>query len=184
MGAAAQLEKKELFAMSVDSVEMGRSDSLRFLVLRWVLEEKYDQAIAELRGVLEGPSVYPTFQPKVERFVHHSIDLIYAIKTKRNFPGINSLTRSKQYELREKYKEHFRELQNVLKTIEKIERNLKVQDTRSIVYVVKAAWIAGFLILLTAFGAEFFRGLARTGVIVFEDSFMQSVDWIFKAIGL
>ena len=30
-----------------------------------------------------------------------------AIKAKRNFPGLNSLTRSKQQELKEKVKEHF-----------------------------------------------------------------------------
>lgn len=171
------------FDAGVDSGDFGKPDSFRYGILSLVLNENYDKAIEDLKAFLERPSNYPNFQSKITRFVTHAIDLIYAIKAKRGFPGINSLTRAKQQELREKFKGHFRELQYVLKIIEKIEGDLRIEDVRSTIYVVKALWIAGVAIIVLAFWMDVFHGLAKTGFIVFDDAFGKLADFLADKIG-
>lgn len=184
MSAAQAREEAKIFEMGNEKVDFGRADSLRYNILMWVLDEKYDKAIQEMRSFLEKPSDYPTFREKVERYVSHSIDLIYAIKAKRNFPGIASLTRAKQQELREKFKEHFRELQIVMKKIEKIQVDLRIEDARSTIYVIRAVWVAGTAIAVLAFILEVFNGLALTSHLVLDDLLDQGVEWLFSLIGL
>lgn len=181
-----EIKKKEehaFFDIGVDRTDLGRPDSLRFNILTWVLDERYDKAIEELKDFLERPSDYPNFQSKITRFINHSIDLIYAIKAKRSFPGINSLTRAKQQELREKFKEHFRELQYVLKVVEKVHGDLRIQDVRSTIYVVRALWFSAVAIILLAFWLEMVHGLAKTGYIVFDDAFGRIANWLAESIG-
>lgn len=171
------------FDVGFDRADLGRPDSLRFNILTWVLDERYDKAIEELRDFLEQPSEYPNFKSKITRYIHHSVDLIYAIKAKRSFPGINSLTRAKQQELREKFKEHFRELQYVLKVVEKIQGDLRIQDARSTIYVVRALWFSLLGVVLLAFWIEIFHGLAKTSYIVFDEAFGNIANWLAELIG-
>ncbi len=173
-----------LFKLETERADMGRVDTLRYNILNWVLEESYDRALKELREYLEAESEYPNFHERVNRYVLHGIDLIYAIKTKRHFPGINSLTRAKQQELREKFKEHFRELQQLLKKVEGIEADMRITDARSTIYVVKALWLSCVCILIVAFMAEFVRGLGYTMLVVFDDIVINSLNWAFKMIGM
>lgn len=171
------------FDVGIENSDLGKPDSLRYTILTRVLNEEYDSALTELNSFLEEPSEYPNFKSKVTRFVHHSIDLIYAIKAKRSFPGINSLTRAKQQELREKFKGHFKELQYVLKLIEKIQGDLRIHDVRSTIYVVKALWLAILGIIITAFWMEIVHGLAKTSVIVSDDAFGKLANWLAEKIG-
>ena len=173
----------KIFEMKPDSVDLGSSDSLRRHVLTWVLEGCYEKAIEQLKLYLETDSEYPGFKEKVIRYINHSVDLIYAIKAKRGFPGLSSLTRSKQHELREKFIEHFKELQHILKTVEKIEYDMRLHDVRSTVYVVKAAWIAGLAIIIFAFGMDIVHGLANASLIVFDDGLVRLADWLASLIG-
>ncbi|MNK07761.1 hypothetical protein D3C87_256790 [compost metagenome] len=178
-----KVEEVALFEVSVDKTDLGRPDSIRYNILTWVLDERYDRAIEELKEFLEKPSEYPNFQSKITRYIHHAIDLIYAIKAKRSFPGINSLTRAKQQELREKFKGHFRELQHVLKIVEKVHSDLRIQDVRSTIYVVKALWFAGLAIVILAFWLDIVHGLAKTSFVVFDDLFSKFANWLAALIG-
>lgn len=171
------------FDAGIDRSDLGNPDSLRYAILTWVLEERYDRAIEELKEYIEKPSEYPNFKEKITRFINHSVDLIYAIRAKRSFPGINSLTRAKQQELREKFREHFRELQYVLKVVEKIQADLRIQDARSTIYVVRALWIAAISIIGLAFWLDVTGGLAKTIYLVFDDSFGNLANWLAKTIG-
>lgn len=180
----AVYEGKAWLEVSVDRAELGRPDSLRYNVLNWVLEENYERALEGLNNYLNTPSEFPSFRERIERFVKHSVDLIYAIKAKRSFPGINSLTRAKQQELREKFKTHFRELQYVLKVIEKIQMDLRIQDARSTIYVVRAGWYAIIGVVVMAFYMEVTHGLAQTSSIVFEDLFGAFANWAAAILGL
>ena len=166
-----------------DKGDMGEPDSLRCNILTWVLAERYDKAIEELKDFLERPSEYPDFKGKVTRYIHHSIDLIYAIKAKRSFPGINSLTRAKQQELREKFKEHYKELQYILKVVEKIQGDLRIADVRSTIYVVRALWFAALGIIILAFWLDIVNGLMKTSIIVFDDSFGKIANFLAERIG-
>ncbi len=183
MSVAHNKEEGKIFEIGTEPIDFGRADSLRYNILMWVLDEKYDKSIQEMRNFLINPSSYPNFKGKIERFVSHGIDLIYAIKAKRNFPGIASLTRAKQQELREKFKEHFRELQMVMKKIEKIQIDLRVGDARSTIFVVRALWIAGVSIAALGFSLEIINGLALTGHIVLSEALDKGVNLLFKAIG-
>lgn len=185
-GAIDEVKKREetaFFDVGVDRSDLGTPDSFRYSILIWVLDERYDRAIEELKDFLEKPSDYPNFQDKVNRYIYHAIDLIYAIKAKRSFPGINSLTRAKQQELREKFKGHFRELQIALKIVEKIQVDLRIQDVRSTIYVVRALWIATIAIVGLAFWLDIYNGLAKTGYLVFDDGFGRMANWLAERIG-
>lgn len=178
------LPARKYSEFNVDQKEMGPADTLRYNIMTYVVEENYDRAIHELTQYMKGESEYPRFKDRIERYVEHGVDLINAIRAKRKFPGASSLTMSKQQELNDRYKMHFNELQAVLKTIEKIQSELKLEDIRSTVYVVKAAIHAVFAIAFIAFVIEASRGLMYTAWVVIEDYFIEITDWIFKALNL
>lgn len=180
----AKKEEQSIFEMRLDNLDMGKPDTLRYNVLVWVLAEKYDAAIEALKKFVDEESEYPDFREKTARYLNHCIDLVYAIKAKRNFPGINSLTRSKQQELKEKFKFHLRELQSTLMRIEVIRHDLRVRDVRSTIYVVKALWIAGLCVILLAFFLEMAHGMANTSSVVISDLTDQLTNWLFGLIGL
>lgn len=163
MSSAAQKPKDEAPGSYVSESEtlfkdhgvakenMGRSDTLKFGILSYVINEDYEKALTLLERFLEQDSPYPDLRGKIERFVSHSIDLVRAIKTKRNFPGISSLTRAKQQELREKFREHLKELEYALNKIEKVQTDLRIHDARSTIWIVRAIFyslLVGFLIMV------------------------------------
>lgn len=184
MGNAAEKDENIFANIGSEQIDFGRPDSLRYRILHMVLAEKYEESLTHLNEFLEEESPYPNFNQRITRYIQHCIDLIHAIKAKKNFQGINSLTRAKQQELREKYLEHFKELQQMLKKIENVEIDLRVQDVRSTIYVVKALAISATAIVVLAFVLEFFRGLASSGVVVIDDFLGKAIDWVFDIIGL
>lgn len=172
--------KEENF--QIERTDMGNADTLRYNVIVYVVEENYDKAIQELEAFLQKDSGYPKFRDRVERYVRYGIDLINAIRAKRKFPGIHSLTMAKQQEITDKFHEHFNELQFVLKKIEKVKNDTKLDDIRSTVYVVKAVVNAAFAIAILAFFLEGTRGLLSDFYIVADDFFLGLADTIFKKI--
>jgi hypothetical protein len=178
MGQAAVVVKHlDLDKMSKD---MGRADSFRYNVLSNVVEENYDGAIRELKSFLEGETLYPGLKGRTERYIMFCVDLVNAIRAKRNFPGIKSLTAAKQKELNDKYLSHFFELQQVLKRIERIEYDMKIEDSRSTVWVVKAIMIALAVILAFAFLKDLNKWLMGTIIYVTDDTLNRITDWIFS----
>ncbi len=87
--------------------DVGRGDGLRRPVLTMVVTENYDGAKDRMQAYVEDLSQYPSFQDRVERYMRHCGELIQAIQTKRNFPGLASLSLSLQQEIHEKVLEHF-----------------------------------------------------------------------------
>ena len=122
----------------LDLSDLGRPDTLRCNLLSFVINEEYERAIKTLKDFLASESDYPNFKNKIERYSLHAIDLIYAIRTKRNFPGINALTRTKQQELKEKFREHFNELKSILRKIENCMEELRLNDVKSTRILVNA----------------------------------------------
>lgn len=173
---APKNESKRIFEMGIDPADLGKQGQLRFQILVQVLDEQYEKSIEDLRNYFQKESIYPSFNRRIERYINHSIDLLYAIKAKRNFPGISQLTRAKQQELRDRFKEHFNELVLMLKKIEKVERDLELEDARSTIYVVKALWVAAICLFLTWFVIEVYRGLAVTSFLVLEETCIRWVD--------
>lgn len=168
----------------LDISDLGTPDSLRYNVLTFVINEEYDRAIKYLKEFLETDSPYPSFKLKVERYIQHSIDLIFAIRTKRNFPGFNSLNRTKQQELKEKFKEHFQELKYVIGKIEKSIEELRLNDIRSTKIVMKALWASLLIVFVSTLMLEFTTGLGKTFFIVLDEYIGLSLDWLYQVLNL
>lgn len=168
--------------LNVDRRELGRADTVRYNVLVFVVEENYDRAVYELKHFLDAPSEYPTFRKRTERFINHAVDLVNAIKAKRRFPGVHSLTMAKQQEIVDRFHDHFAELQATLKRIERIEQELKLEDVRSTILVVRTFVNAAFAIAVLAFILEGARGLLTNAMLVTDDTVMSITDYIFSKL--
>ncbi len=182
MSAAAKKERKS--PNDLDISDLGRPETLRYNVLTFVINEEYDRAIAYLKDYSNKESPYATFKLKTERYIQHSINLIFAIRTKRNFPGLTSLTRTKQQELKEKFKEHFQELKYVIKKIENCQEELRLNDIKSTKIVVKSVWVSISIVAGSAFFMDLFLGLGATIQIVLDEYISLTLDWIYKSLGL
>jgi hypothetical protein len=164
-------KNKSLFTMRGEAIDFGAPDSFRFNVLTKVMTEKYEVAVQMLNDFQSEPSEYPDYKSKASRYIQHSIELIQSIKAKRGFSGMDSLTSTKQQELIEQFKGQIKSLQHTLKSIEKIEGDLRVQDVRSTIYVVSAFWYALLTVVIFAFILECAYGLLSTGLTA-GDGFM------------
>jgi hypothetical protein len=170
--------------LQLDRSEMGRADTLRYNVLTYVVEESYERAVLELKKFRDADSEYPRFRQRIERYVNHAIDLVNAIRAKRRFPGMNSLTMAKQQEVSDMFRQHFTELQQILKKIEKVQTDLRIEDVRSTAYVVRALMISVAAIAISAFALEVSSGLLETTLYVLDDSLNSTVAWLFQVTGL
>lgn len=180
MGMGAAAESKQRSTTELDMNDLGHVNSLRLNVLTTIINEEYDVSIQRLKDFVSQDSAYPNFKIRVERYVQHSIDLIHAIKTKRNFPGFNSLTRSKQQELKEKVKEHFQELKGVLKKIEKCMEELRLNDIRSTHIVVHSLWLSLAAVFVSGILLDIFQDIGSNAYVVFDEKSAQLLEYVFK----
>lgn len=184
---AVNLEEKQIGRSSASAgdfggVDLGKPESLRYNILSYVSKEEYDRSIKMLKDFIEKESEYPNFRLKVERYALHSIDLIFAIRTKRNFPGLSGMTLTKQQELKVKSKEHFSELSMVLQKIERCLEELRLEDAKSTKIVVKAIWLSLLTVFLAGVFLEFSNGLLATTYNVINDQFDAIVFVVIQKI--
>jgi hypothetical protein len=164
--------------------DLGRLDSLRASILSLVVGENYERAREEMVAYVDLKTSYPGFQESVQRLVQHCGELVQAIQTKRNFPGLASLSLAKQQEIHEKVIEHFEDLKYHLKQIEKIEREHKLMDVRSTVWVVRALCHSVVLLFIVAFLMDVKNGGFMSFVTV-TDHFVDGLStWLVNLIKL
>lgn len=168
--------------VDLDVSDLGRPDTLRYNILSLVINEEYERALKTLKDFINSESQYANFKVKIERYGLHGIDLIYAIRTKRNFPGINALTRTKQQELKEKFKEHFSELKSTLKKIENCLEELRLSDVKSTRILINSIWLSTLTLFIAAISIEIFQGLGRTTLIVAEEGIDKLLNWLYTFI--
>lgn len=166
--------------ISHQSKDYSRPDSLRSAVLNQVASNSYDIAVKELYLYVEMRDEYPLFQDRVQRYLSHCKDLIHAIDTKRNFPGLGALSLSKQQELYEKVLDHFEELKDTLKQIEGVERDVQLADVRSTVGFMKAVVNASFFVIVIGFCLEVMNGLGTSLHNVINDMTKSLTEFIFS----
>jgi ferritin-like metal-binding protein YciE len=177
---ALNLEQEFKPVMSLDRGDMGKADSLRYNVLTYVAQENYDKAIEVLNEFLNQEFDYPPMKIRISRYIEHAVDVVNAIRAKRRFPGVKMLTMAKQKELNEKFKGHLDELQYMLKKVEKIHQDLRIEDVRSTVWVVKVASFCAFALIVGGFIVDVQKGLFTTAFIVTEDVFTQLTNWLLN----
>lgn len=182
--ASKTLEVKEDLTLRLKerTREAGRIDSLKRTILGYVTSESYDLAKDTLRSYVYDKTSFPLFKDRVGRYVEHSCDLIQAIELKRNFPGVSSLTFSKQQEIHEGVLKHFEELKSSLTSIQRVERELKLEDLRSTAWFLRTLSHCLFLLTTVAFVAAVSNGLGRSFLLVVDqvtDQFSNAVIGLF-----
>lgn len=144
----------------------GEADSLRRQVLSLTVGESYETATKVLRSYVDGRTDFSDFQMRVQRHVEHCSELIQAIQMKRNFPGFGQLALSKQQEIHERVLHHFDELRGNLKQIEKIERDHRLTDVRSTVWVLQTMSVTVLAVCITWFMLDIYSGLLSSTIRV------------------
>jgi len=177
--AALKIQTK---SNDIEVSDLGRPDTMRYNILTMVINEEYDRAIKTLKEFLETDSDYPNFRMRIEKYSLHAVDLIYAIRTKRNFPGSSALIRTRQQELRDKFKEHFNELRFVMRKVEECIEELRIKDVRSTNMVVKSFWFSLVVVFAAGFFLEVVSGLGYTFEVVFTDYLEKVLDFLFRGL--
>ena len=182
MGALSYKDRRG--ASDLDISDLGAPDTVRYNVLTFVANEEYDRAITYLKDFLDRDSDYPNFKDRVDRYINHAIDLIFAIRTKRNFPGMSLLTKSKQNELRERYRDHFQELKSVMRKVETCQEELRLSDIKSTTVLVKSLWFSVVVVVISAVVIEIFQGLGETFFVVFDDYLNKALEYVFQFLNI
>jgi hypothetical protein len=164
--------------------DSGKVDTMRHTILSLIAAELYERAIEGLKEHLESKHEYPMFKERSSRYIEYSIDLINAIKAKRSFPGLQNLAMAKQQELFDRSMVHFEDLKITLKKIEQIDCEVRIEDVRSTVLVIKVCVYCLFAILALAFFMEVSRGLLPSMLLVADKYFSVFVEWGFDKLGI
>jgi hypothetical protein len=178
-----ELNSKIAAKMRESAKEEGHADGLRRAILSRLTSQEYARAIDDLHDYVNTKHEYPQFKIRTERYVHYAIDLINAIKAKRSFPGLQHLNMSKQQELYDKAMLHFEDLKATLKKVEEIERQVRLEDVRSTVWVIKAIIFSVFGICIIGFLMELSKGVLPTAMAVADDVLGRTADWFFLKTG-
>ena len=176
--SALEVQLKE----KMEEKSSGRIDSLRHTILRFVVEGSYDTASSELIRYESMQKEYPTFRKRARPYLEHCQDVIQAVKSKRNMPGLQGLPMAKQQELFERVLEHFEELKVYLKKIEIIEKDVKLEDLRSTVLVVKALAYSVFAIVIVVFVRSAAVNIFQSFDYVLDDYVNRSINYVFDLI--
>lgn len=164
--------------------DAGHSDGLRSTILSRVASENYDGAVEDLKAYIDSKEDYPQFKSRAERYLNYAVDLVNAVKAKRSFPGMQHLSMSKQQELFDRAMEHFEDLKVTLKKVEMIEHEVRLEDVRSTVWVIKAMVYSVFGLLVLAFLLELSRGVLPTAAVVVDGAASGVINWLFDKIGI
>jgi tetratricopeptide (TPR) repeat protein len=186
--SAEQQQEKEVSskfsARMQDSKDMGNAGTLRNTILTYVSAEQYDKAIETLKEYVVTKSDYPSFGERAERYVSYAIDLMHAIKAKRSFPGLQNLPTSKQQDLYDKAMDHFEDLKATLRKVEAIEKEVKLEDIRSTVWVVKAVIYSAFALGVLGFLMEVSKGVLPAAWVLIDTTFGEMSNWLFDKLGM
>ena len=163
--------------------DQARMDSIRSTVLGSVVGENYDRARTELEDYVLSRTSFPGFQDRAQRYADHCSELIHAIKMKRNFPGLAALSLAKQQEVHEKVIQHFEELKHNLKLIERVEREHRLNDLRSTVWVVRTAAQVAVGIVAMAFMIDLRAGMFSSAITVIDVALDGTTTWFVNLFG-
>ena len=146
--------------------------------------EQYDQAIETLNYFIEDKKEFPNFKERADRYLTYAVELIKGIQAKRSFPGMQMLAMAKQKELHDKALRHYADLKLTLQRIEKIADDVRLEDLRLTVWVIKALVHCFFAIVALAFFMEASGGVFGAANHVVDDSFSKLINVVFERLGM
>lgn len=164
--------------------ELGRMDNLRSSILNLVVNENYARSVEEMVAYVDLRTAFPGFQERAQRLIQHCSELIQAINTKRNFPGLAGLSLAKQQEVHDKVLEHFEDLKHHLRQIERVEREHKLEDARSTIWVMRALCHSIVLIFIVAFILDMKNGAFGVAMSVTDGIVDNLSRWVVNLINL
>lgn len=166
------------------SADFGAPDSATRAILSLVAEERYDGAIAELKRYADSKPEYPQFLERSARYLEYAQGLVAGIKAKRSFPGVQNLAMAKQQELYERALAHFDDLRATMRKIEQIEREVRLEDVRSTVWVIKALVYCVSALLVAGFVVELSRGVLPSANVVLDSAASDAANWVCDKLGI
>lgn len=158
----------------------GRLDGLRYTILSLVVDGRYDLAIAEISFYANSDQKLQVFKVKAQRYLNHCEELIRAVESKIKFCQTRTITRSQKHQLYMMVMKHFHELTDSLKKIERIENDIRVNDLKSTVWVLKSFIMCIGVIIMVAMIKEAYISMQLPFLIVVNDS----VESIFRMLGM
>ena len=179
---ATSEKSRKRFSLSPD--ELGKPDSFRRNVLQKVSSEQYPAAIESIKAYKGSQPQYPQFKERTERYLDYAVDLVNGIKAKRSFPGIANLPMSKQEELFSRAYDHFEDLKATIRRVEKVEVEVRLEDKRSTVWVVKALLHSAAAIVALGIFLEISHGALGNAENVIDNTLEQVTGVIFKMVGM
>lgn len=168
----------------LNSISTEGTDTLTHRILKLVVEERYDVAQADIEEYCDARPEYPQFLERASRLRDHCLDLMNAIQSKRAIVTMANLPMAKKQEVHEKVLVHFDELRHYLRKIELIDKDVRIEDIRSTVWVVRALVVCTFTLLFIYVSKEAYHGIAQSATVVIEDSLDQAVNWLFDKLGM
>ena len=153
------------------------TEGFRHDILTMVSGGKYRAVLAEIEAFREEKkNKMPFFEVKSSRYFRYIIQLIEAIEEHKTIPNFDQLPAGQQKKVHEQVFGYFDELNNTLKRVEKVIHDLKVQDVRSTIWVLKTFSFCVAVILSVSAVVEAYTFLGnpfRVLVQHFEGIFFQ-----------
>lgn len=147
---------------------LGKIDSLRHTILRSVVAGDYDRAELDLARFTALKGDYPTFKSRTASHFQHTAELINAIRAKRNFPGLASMTVARQQEMLDNVSGHFDELKHTLKHIERVSKDCALEDLRSTAWALRTVCYTVIAVVGVAFVMDFNQSLGQPLAAVYD----------------
>ncbi len=169
----------------INRADFQKSVGILRVILSSVVEHNYERALSELEAYLDSKSEYPKFRVTTARHMQYARELINAIRAKREFSAVSSLSNSKQQELQEKVFAHFRELRQILNNVEQIERELRLKDLRSTVILMRTATYSFAGLFFLTFVLHFINGTYFFSIeMVWNDLVIGTANLISRIFGV
>ncbi len=164
--------------------DLGRVDGVRYTILSLVVDGRYNAACKELEVYVESKSEYKSFQKRAQKYIRFCQDVIRAIETKRNFPGLAAMSLSKQQEIYDRVIIHFDELKKTLKRIERVEREYKLSDVRSTMWIVRVLMNVVIFFFFLALSRDIAGGVSNSFKLVFDAVTYDLTNKVINLLGL
>lgn len=129
------------------------TEGFRHDILTMVSAGKYRAVLTEIAAFQEEKNkAMPHFNVKSGRYFQYINQLIEAIREHKTIPNFDQLPAGQQKKIHEQVFSYFDELNNTLKRVESVIHDLKVQDVRSTIWVLKTFSYCVMVVLsVTAF---------------------------------
>lgn len=118
---------------------MGSSDSLKSTVLSLAKSGSFESAKQELKFYQQQNMRTPGFEFRTKHYFAHCSELLDAIHNLKHIPNFDSLRAAQQKQIRERIMVYGHDLSSILGRIDKVTNDLKIQDIRSTMWVMRTA---------------------------------------------